>query len=176
MRQLLDEIPSKSHGGIAYHRQRIEELRGRCVHTIKWVEDGGGNKLDCWTYALGIPSDIPNATDPNILEEFFKSEVLKLLDVVPSSLDGGLVVYFCGDVPKHIGVIHGGRVVSKWGKSPIYDHGLHEVPANYGDKVRYYRKPPEQSITTRFIAFVRSHERYADCKEAFEECVKECGY
>ncbi len=176
LRQLLDEIPSKSHEDIAYHRQRIEELWDRCVHTIKWVEDGGGNKLDCWTYVLGIPSGIPNATDPNILKEFFNSEILKLLKVVPNSLDGSLVVYFCGDVPEHIGVMRGRRVVSKWGRNPVYNHGLFEVPAEYGDEIRYYQKPPEQFITTGFIEFVRSHERYVDCKEAFEEVVKECGY
>jgi len=88
LRQLLDKIPSRSHEDIACHRQRIEVLRAQCAHTIKWVDDGGGNKLDCWAYALGIPSDIPNATDPNILEEFFNSEVLKLLKVVPNSLNG----------------------------------------------------------------------------------------
>jgi len=176
LRQLLDEISGKSHEDITRHRQCIEALQAQCAHTIKWGEDGGGNKLDCWTYALGIPSCIPNATDPNILEEFFNSEVLKLLKEVPNSLDGGLVVYFCGDVPEHIGVMRGGRVVSKWGKNPVYNHGLFEVPAEYGDEVRYYQKPPEQFITTRFIEFVRSHERYVDCKEAFEEWVKGCGY
>ncbi len=115
-------------------------------------------------------------TDRHILVEFFNSEVLNLLLLVPKSLDGGLVVYLYGDEPRHIGVMDGWRVFSKWGKSPVYNHGLFEVPAMYGDETRYYQKPPQQFITKRFIAFVRLHERYPDCKEAFEGCVKECGY
>jgi len=176
LRQLLEEIPSNSPEDIADHRQRIEELQDRCVHTIKWVENGGGNKLDCWTYVLGIPSGIVNSTDPNILREFFNSEILKLLKVVPNSLDGSLVVYLSGDEPKHIGMMNSGRVVSKWGKNPVYNHKLLEMPTAYGDETRYYQKPTEQFITDRFIAFVRSHKRYCDCKGVFEEWVKVCGY
>ena len=46
----------------------------------------------------------------------------------------------------------------------------------YGDDIRYYQKPSEQFITKSFIEFVRSHERYIDCKEVFEGRVKESGY
>jgi len=176
LRQLLGDIPSKSHEDITHHRQRIEALQAQCDHSIKWVEDGGGHKSDCWAYALGIPSKILNATDRNILADFFNSQVLNLLEAAPNSLDGGLVVYFCGNKPKHIGVMRGMRVVSKWEKNPVYNHEILEVLPGYGGEIRYYQKPPDQLITTQFIAFVRSHERYVDCREAFEECVKECGY
>ena len=95
---------------------------------------------------------------------------------IPAGQDGQPVVYFCGNKPKHIGVMRGMRVVSKWGKTPVYNHEILEVLPGYGDEIPYYQKPPDQLITTQFIAFVRSHERYVDCREAFEEWVKECGY
>ena len=123
-----------------------------------------------------ILGELLNATDRNIFVEFFNTRILKLLKEVPNPIDGGLVVYLSGDEPKHIGMMNDGRVVSKWGKDPVYNHGILEVPLGYGNEIRYYQKPPNQLITTQFIEFVRSHERYLDCRDAFEECVKECGY
>ena len=176
LRKLLDAIPSKSSNDIALHSKHVEDLRKQCAHSIKCVEDAGGNRSDCFSYALEIPSKILIATDRIILVEFFSSPILKLLKESRKSIDGGLVVYFSDDKPKHIGVISNGRVVSKWGKNPAYNHALLEVPTAYGDKIRYYQKPPDRLITTSFIEFVRSHERYLDCKGAFEEWVDECGY
>ena len=176
LRQLLDEIPNKSYEDATRHRQRIGELRTRCVHTITWVKDAGLNKSDCPAYALGIPSKILIAPDRIILVEFFNSKLIQILETVPNPLDSGLVLYLCDDVPQHIGVMHGERVISKWAKSPVYNHGLLEVPASYGNEIRYCKKPPEQLITNQFIGFVRSHKRYIDCKEVFEVWVRECGY
>ena len=176
LRQLLDEIPNKSYDDTTRHRQRIEDLCNQCVHTITWVEDAGFNKSDCFAYALGIPSKILVVPSQIILEEFFNSKLLQILETVPNPRDGGLVLYLRDGVPQHIGVMRGERVISKWGKNPVYDHELLEVPAGWGDDTRYYKKPSEQVITKSFIEFVRSHERYRDCKETFEERVKKCGY
>lgn len=173
---MLDEIPNLSPEDFTLDQQRIEELRTRCVHTIKWVEDAGLNKSDCFAYALGIPSKLLAVPDRIILVKFFNSKLIQILEVVPNPLEGGLVLYLSDGVPQHIGVMRGERVISKWGKNPVYNHELLDLPASYGNDIRYFKKPPERLITNHFIGFVRSHERYIDCKDVFEERVVDCGY
>jgi hypothetical protein len=54
---------------------------------------------------------------------------------------GSIVMYFDNDgVFTHVGLLSTkARVQSKWGTLGFYEHGLFEVPANYGDTVRYFR-------------------------------------
>ncbi len=52
---------------------------------------------------------------------------------------GDLVFYFDDGRFRHAGMLTaGGRVVSKWGTGQLYEHGLYEVPDNYGDDLRYF--------------------------------------
>ena len=45
------------------------------------------------------------------------------------------------------------RVESKWGQLGLYEHGLFEVPANYGDTVRYYKQLPYSMAIKLFYDF-----------------------
>lgn len=68
-----------------------------------------------------------------------------LTEVNPSdAVIGSLVMYFDGDGEFiHVGLSKlNSRVESKWGQLGLYEHGLFEVPANYGDTVRYYKHLP----------------------------------
>jgi hypothetical protein len=52
-------------------------------------------------------------------------------------VDDKFVVYLEGDTPKHFGWLEGNKVMSKWGRGRILNHGLWEVPITYGTKVKY---------------------------------------
>jgi hypothetical protein len=68
---------------------------------------------------------------------------------------GNLVCYFSGREWRHIGVlVNSERVLSKWGTYPLYEHGLAEVSEDYGDRVRFYRRPSSSQALARFIDFV----------------------
>jgi hypothetical protein len=58
-----------------------------------------------------------------------------------------IIAYFVNDKCAHAGLmLAGGRVVSKWGIGHLFEHGKDEVPLNYGDDIRFYRKPaPNES-------------------------------
>jgi hypothetical protein len=61
---------------------------------------------------------------------------------IDTGQDGDLVCYFSGPEWRHVGVTAGSeRVMSKWGTYPLYEHGLAEVSEEYGDRVRFYRRP-----------------------------------
>ena len=79
-----------------------------------------------------------------------------LIEVNPSdAVIDSLVVYLDG----HGEFIHVGlsklnsRVESKWGQLGLYEHGLFEVPANYGDTVRYYKHLPYPAAIKLFYDF-----------------------
>jgi len=67
---------------------------------------------------------------------------------------GSCALYFAGSDWKHIGTPN--RVTSQWGTFPIYDHDVCEVPASYGDQVRFYEKPPPEQALSHFLDYARS--------------------
>ena len=68
---------------------------------------------------------------------------------------GSMVMYFDDDASfTHVGLSkHNSRVESKWGQLGLYEHGLFEVPANYGDTVRYYKPLPYSVAIKLFYDF-----------------------
>ena len=79
-----------------------------------------------------------------------------LIEVSPSDAAiGSLVMYFDGFGEfKHVGLLkHNSRVESKWGQLGLYEHGLFEVPANYGNTVRYYKPIPYPLAINLFYDF-----------------------
>ena len=60
--------------------------------------------------------------------------------ISPSAAERSIVIYFddAGSFA-HIGIVtSSGRVQSKWGTLGLYEHGLYEVPLEYGSNVKYF--------------------------------------
>jgi hypothetical protein len=53
----------------------------------------------------------------------------------------------------HAGIVHKGRVLSKWGDGPVLEHEPLDVPETYGDGVWYYRMPSREVIEKEFVAY-----------------------
>ena len=130
-------------------------------------------------YALEIPISLVNvAATMNIQVDFATSGLPGFLEEIrePEASEGHVVLYFKNSETKHVGRIQGNRVISKWGKNPIYEHAIPEVPASYGDEYEIFKRPSALYITNKFIEFVRHHPRYVDIRDIFEELVAECVY
>jgi hypothetical protein len=66
----------------------------------------------------------------------------KLKEEVEKPNNGDLVAYFLDGELRHIGIYVGkGRVISKWGAGPVFEHPLYMVPESYGNCIRYFKKP-----------------------------------
>jgi hypothetical protein len=64
------------------------------------------------------------------------------------------VFYFTDDVFRHVGILTANdRVLSKWGLGQLYNHGLWDVPASYGNEVRFTRPIPHSRASMLFRAF-----------------------
>jgi hypothetical protein len=71
--------------------------------------------------------------------------------------DDKFVVYLEGDTPKHFGRLEGNKVMSKWGRGRIQNHGLWEVPITYGSKVKYSSGEIDCATLKRVIENFRKH-------------------
>ena len=49
-----------------------------------------------------------------------------------------------------------GRVESMWGTYPVYDHGLWEVPAAYGNDIRYFARPQQADALGLILAYAET--------------------
>ena len=139
--------------------QAIASLRERCSHTIDVFEqvsydDDGNGWINCFMYALGIPgskhSDV--LADSTFIRYLIKNNLLVPKHVDPLESDkGDVVIYFNAlDKPTHAALRHDDRFLSKWGGcgtlGPIWQHGLYEVPAQYGDQVLAFTHLAEEDV------------------------------
>lgn len=65
--------------------------------------------------------------------------------------DGDLVLYFREGTPKHAGKWYTEKVRSKWGYySHLWQHGLYELPLEYGNDLRFFQQLPRTEIEYAF--------------------------
>lgn len=79
-----------------------------------------------------------------------------LVEVSPATaMLGSIVMYFDSHGEfTHVGLSRPeSRVQSKWGLLGLYEHGLFEVPSDYGDVVRYYEPLPYPEAIRLFYEF-----------------------
>jgi|GEM_PF-3266741 len=69
------------------------------------------------------------------------------------------VVYLDGDTPKHFGRLEGNKVMSKWGRGRVLNHGLWEVPLTYGSKVKYSSGEIDCATLKKVIEGFRDYAR-----------------
>ena len=145
------------------HRDAIERLREGSQHTIRFREsrfDGS-----CMTYALGLDTQekyrtVALAFEPPVFAgKDFADWLVEQIDEQDTPSMGALALYFEEDTWRHVGTIDdidGPRVVSKWGEMAVFEHGLDEVPAGYGDNMRFFEKPDPERALDLFLNYARS--------------------
>lgn len=174
LRARLQEITSNND--IDGHRLAIETLRLKLPHTIRLVSLANpALPQNCFAWALGLNHELAHWVGEWGLPELFTGskfmqELFHYLVPIPEgdATEGDLVIYFDAQVPTHAGLIKDSRVCSKWGKGHIYHHNHLEVPASYGNTIRYFPKLPDSVASTRFAEYVRHHPDYSIIQELFE--------
>ncbi|MDB4909156.1 MAG: hypothetical protein JWO05_3940 [Gemmatimonadetes bacterium] len=145
----------------------IEELKAREPHSLQLLREAVPGKLEtyrytCFQYAFGLVSPPPDIVGICTLypKIYPNSEYVQFLirgqlrAMEPGQqMTGDIVIYFDGETPRHAGVFDGDAVISKWGTAHLWRHRLEEVPANYGDRFRFYRLPPAYDAEDAFRQF-----------------------
>jgi hypothetical protein len=124
------------HVTVQRNMELVETLATEFPHTIVALPSSHDlGSFTCLVHVLGFTGQ----------EQYFAVWLLKSGSLMESDAAlaevGSIVMYFDNDgVFTHVGLLSTkARVQSKWGTLGFYEHGLFEVPANYGDTVRYFR-------------------------------------
>ena len=82
---------------------------------------------------------------------------------VPDDTAELVVLYFNKALPVHAGIRRtDGRIISKWGTHPAYEHGLSDVPGTYGGWVRYFQKPTADEARRLFQQYLAACDTLPD--------------
>ncbi len=126
-------------------------MRRSHPHTIIYCDEQPGDGV-CLPYALGllgqpayedIAMSAIGVTGSFVGTDFANWLADGRLTEIDRQCEGALVFYFKDDLWAHAGkIVQHGRVRSKWGQFPVYEHEIWEVPCRYGDAVRFFEMPP----------------------------------
>lgn len=137
------------------HAQRIDSLRTTYPHSILFREDVP--LATCAMIAFGFHriEAYTNIALQGIFagRRFMDWMLTSHLDELIDPASGALAVYFKDQEWKHIGLVNEpGRVLSKWGEFPVYEHALFEVPHSYGNNLYYCAMPSDPFALFRTYA------------------------
>lgn len=147
---------------ISQHRAYIEHVRTVYRHTV--IFRRLISESTCVLYALELGEErIYRAIACNFNRRIFAGKtfvewlVKEHLTEIDEPKEGCLALYFDRQVWQHIGVVSAAeRVLSQWGEFPVYEHGVFEVPARYGDEVRYFEMPRRGEPLLLFLEFAKA--------------------
>jgi hypothetical protein len=142
------------------HPKKVEGLR---PHSIRECSDQVG-KATCFMYALGL-LDAPTSVlieRENILPDsrFIRWLIAtkRVTECADPDCQPCIALYFLDEAAircKHAAIrFPNGRMRSKWGAYPVYEHALCEVPDNYGDYVLFVTKPSVEQARAFFLEYV----------------------
>jgi hypothetical protein len=141
----------------------FEELRHEYPHTIVETDPGVDRRVNCFAFALGLHDsevywrvvalcwELNVFADPRFIHYLLERH--DLVERAFPEVGENLVVYFDIAGPKHAGIFESHRVRSKWGTGRCFEHGLWEIPSNYGDHATCFDLPQIAVVEPAFVEF-----------------------
>jgi hypothetical protein len=160
LRRELDAASKLREAGA--YVEKLNALRDQFEHQVSILPDGRErmNRFNCFAYALGL-WDHPDyvqlvdaKSDSAVINSNTIAEMLSegaLVEIDPHEAKANdMVVYFDNGKVTHAAALSDKGVFrSKWGGNEVHAHGLWEVPASYGNVVRYFRRPASEAVFRR---------------------------
>jgi hypothetical protein len=154
---------------VSAYEAKLNALRDQFGHRIAILPDGRERmaRFNCFAYALGLWDHadyirlVDAKNDSTVINSCTISEMLSegaLVEIDPNYTKANdMVVYFDNGRVTHAAVVGDmGAVRSKWGANEVHEHAVWDVPASYGDVVRYFRRPAPETVLRRFPCQKRS--------------------
>ena len=183
--QEITDMPAKQDMSVDQLEQAIADLASTHPHWIRRLPTDEARGYRCFVHAfeLGdspayrIIADIDQATSRNVFfagSEFarFAMESEELAGVSEGEArPSDLVVYLDDEgTPQHAGKIvsKDKRVKSKWGGGLFLEHGLWEVPEDYGNTLSFCQRIPTTSAERVFLRFVKSRDGFEEFVDKYD--------
>jgi len=171
LRAALDEITSQFTGDdVGRQIALIRDLGAQYSHSITPAaeavpSDPSTFRYTCFQHAFELidpplavvdiatlyPAVYPSAEFVEYLIAQHLTEVR-----VEDTHDADLVVYWADAGIRHAGKVRERLIFSKWGTAHMWSHGLFQVPASYGNTVRFFLPISRDESVEAFLAFAES--------------------
>ena len=159
LQRITDELTEWSVGEQV---QRIEDLASEFGHSIQLIQcatqtDPDSFTFNCHAFTFGIHTAPEfkklRVERPTVVLDgsFVAGLIGSLLRESHNPADDDFVLYFGANSIKHSGILHAGRVRSKWGGAHTWEHAVFEVPLSYGCLVRYYKWVQSHQLLKAFL-------------------------
>lgn len=160
LQQIID---NNREGKVSNQITLIESLSTILPHTIRLEEEAKLNndkswRYNCYTYAFRL-SDSPEFVDITERYPFLFANSSFAVYLIERHLteieqndiqNDDYVIYFHNNNPLHAGRIRNHKVVSKWGMYHLWEHGVCEVPIEYGNKVAFFKRLSLEELVLAF--------------------------
>ncbi len=166
LREKLDQITALPRDQVSRCPELVHQLNASHPHTIEVVVDPALadlplDKYTCFMHAFGLANSKPVIRIARALDHVYPNREFvaylienHLSETTPEATrDGDVIVYSDPEKITHTGDVFSGRIVSKWGTGHLWNHRVFEVPARYGDDVKFYRAVPPQVAEEAFVAY-----------------------
>jgi hypothetical protein len=110
---------------------------------------------------VSILKAILRANYPHL--KFGSSYITELIDnkLLRDDTEGNVVIYFNGNKPMHAARrVSSELYVSKWGLGLLWQHGLYDLPSEYGDSHKFYSISDLEAVIKLFEATINSDDVY----------------
>ncbi len=149
----------------------LNDLKNKYQHNILFIRSSSEFPEDItgYEYALGL------ANSNNYLQKIKKlrdlgfycacgnsffmawiADIKKLLiPVNKKEITGGELIIYYESTVKHAGIVKNKDTIrSKWGTSGMYEHGILEIPIEYGENYCFFLKPNISEIEKYFDSYL----------------------
>lgn len=136
-RKNLDKLSNKPEFNDALSFNKIQKLIPRSLKVVG-SPDMPNENINCHAFTFNQKKwyEVTNVFNKINTKEIKLIDAPEKNDIIAYYLEGSKM-----PIIKHTGrYLGGGRVISKWTKGPIFEHGVFNVPSTYGDVVRFYRE------------------------------------
>lgn len=164
LQQITDENRAENVGN---QITLIESLSTILPHTIKLEAEAKiGNdeswRYNCFTYAFRLleSTEFVDITERYSFlfanSSFVSYLIARHLSQTDQKIlkDDDYIIYFSNDEPKHAGRIKKDKVISKWGMYHLWEHGIWEVPIEYGNKIAFFKRLSLEKLVSAFKTWV----------------------
>ncbi|WP_136623600.1 DUF7689 domain-containing protein [Bradyrhizobium centrolobii] len=159
MRSALSDAQAIQLPGV--YVERLEELNSEFGHSIVLLEEGRTQirRFNCFAYALGVwdnpayqemvsahAEDQLALINSALVSKWIAKRFLEEIKPGDARADDIVAYFYRGQLVHFARSGAAGVLRSKWGANEVHAHGIWEVPANYGNKVRYFRRPDTKAL------------------------------
>jgi hypothetical protein len=148
----------------------IRKLAYEVPHEIQIIEQADPSNgqtwmYNCYTFSFGLKNHpqiikysigniYPNSKFTNFVIKKFLKEIDRKF-----AQDNDYIIYFDQKKTTHAGIVSGQKIISKWGTGHRWKHRVYEVPIDYGNDIKFFKRRSKEDLLDIFVTWAKDVSR-----------------